>query len=184
MLTVNLTPCPTLTTARLIIRPLKQSDGKALHQLRSDPTLMQFIPRPLTIRVDDAVRLIQTFNDAIRRNESVTWGITLNNKPGIIGTIGFVRISPENFRAEVGYLLHPEYQGRGIMQEALEAVVHYGFRVMKLHSIVAIVDPDNMASARVLERSGFRKEGHFREASYFNGRFLDSVYYARLASEY
>ena len=184
MLTINLTPCPTLTTDRLTIRRLNYLDGKDLHQLRSNPTVMRFIPRPLTTSVNDAVRLIQVFNDAIRRNESVTWGITLNNKPGVIGTIGFVRISPENFRAEVGYLLHPEYHGNGIMQEALQAVVDYGFRVMKLHSIVAIVNPDNTASARVLERNGFRKEGQFREDKYFNGRFLDSVYYARLASEY
>ncbi|MFD1140322.1 GNAT family N-acetyltransferase [Larkinella insperata] len=172
-----------MTTDRLIIRRLKQSDGNNLHQLRSDPALMRFIPRPLTTCVEDAVRLIQVFNDAIRRNESITWGITLQDQPGVIGTIGFVRINPENFRAEVGYLLHPDYQGLGIMQEALQAVVDYGFGAMRLHSIVAIVDPGNTASARVLERSGFRKEGHFREDKYFNGRFLDSVYYARLASE-
>lgn len=183
MLNLKLTPSPTLTTNRLIIRPLTASDGADLHQLRSNPTIMRFIPRPLTTSVDDAVRLIQGFNEAIRRNESITWGITLTTHPVVVGTIGFVRISPENFRAEVGYLLHADYQGSGLMQEALQAVVDYGFRVLKLHSIEAIVDPGNTASARVLERNGFRKEGHFRENKYFNGQFLDSIYYTRLAAD-
>jgi ribosomal-protein-alanine N-acetyltransferase len=181
MLTVSFNPFPVLNTDRLLIRQLVESDGNDLFAIRSNETLMRFIPRPLAKSVDDAVLLIRGFDVLIQAGESITWGIALKTEPRVIGTIGFIRFQKENYRAEVGYLLHSDYHGIGLMQEALLAVVDYGFRALQLHSIEAIVDPDNTASANVLERSGFWKEGHFKENKFFNGHFLDSVYYARLA---
>ncbi|GAB3900230.1 GNAT family N-acetyltransferase [Larkinella knui] len=179
MLTVNFSPFPTLRTERLEIRKLVKGDEEDLFAIRSNKTLMRFIPRPLAQSAQDAALLIQGFSDAIRANESITWGIALRSEPRVIGTIGFVRIFKEHYRAEVGYLLHPDFHGTGMMREALLALVDYGFQGLKLHSIEAVVDPENTASAKLLERSGFTKEGHFKENKYFNGRFMDSVYYTR-----
>ncbi|GAB3274593.1 GNAT family N-acetyltransferase [Larkinella harenae] len=180
MLTVNFTPFPTLETARLTLRELTVADQHDLFALRSNPTLMRFIARPLAKTVADAALLIENFESASRQNERITWGIAMKTSPQIIGTIGFVKILKEDERAEVGYLLHPDHHGTGLMQEALQVVIDYGFQTMKLHSIEAVIAPENAASARLLERNGFRKEGHFRENICFEGRFLDSVYYARL----
>ncbi|WP_460674281.1 GNAT family N-acetyltransferase [Larkinella ripae] len=182
MLTINFTPFPTLETERLVLRQLEPSDQQELFRLRSDTDIMRFIARPLAKTVDDAALLIKDFREAARNNERITWGITLKNSPALIGTIGFVKILKEHERAEVGYLLHPLHHGSGLMQEALRAVIDYGFQILNLHSIEAVVDPRNTASARILERNGFRKEGHFKENICFNGQFRDSVYYARLAS--
>ena len=77
-------------------------------------------------------------------------------------------------------MLLPEYHGKGIVSEAVKEAVNYGFQVMKLHSIEAIIDPDNHASAKVLEKNGFIKEAHLKENEFFNGRFLDSVIYSIL----
>jgi ribosomal-protein-alanine N-acetyltransferase len=80
----------------------------------------------------------------------------------------------------VGYMLFPKYNGRGIVSEALQKVVDYGFNDMKLHSIEAILDPENKGSERVLLKNGFVKEGHLLENEYYEGRFLDSMIYSKL----
>ncbi|MGA0556644.1 GNAT family N-acetyltransferase [Larkinella sp. VNQ87] len=180
---VDFTPFPTLQTKRLILREMTLSDQEALYVLRSNAAIMRFIPRPPAQTVTDAAALIEDFRAGVAANERITWGIALPHLSRIVGTIGFVRMQPEHARAEVGYLLHPDYRGQGLVQEALRAVLAYGFETLKLHSIVAVVDPANTPSARVLERAGFRKEGHFRENIRFGARFLDSVYYARLATD-
>jgi ribosomal-protein-alanine N-acetyltransferase len=61
-------------------------------------------------------------------------------------------IKPEHYRAEIGYMLLPEYHGKGIVSEAVKEVVKYGFEVMKLHSIEAVLDPENYGSAKGLEK--------------------------------
>ncbi|HUM46715.1 MAG TPA: GNAT family protein, partial [Chitinophagales bacterium] len=84
----------------------------------------------------------------------------------------------EHFRAEIGYSLLPGYWGRGIMLESITAVIRFGFEILKLHSIEANVNPSNIPSIKLLERSGFVKEAHFKENYYFNGKFLDSAIYS------
>jgi len=80
-------------------------------------------------------------------------------------------------------LLDPQLQGKGFMQEAMQVVLDHGFRVMKLHSVEANVNPRNIDSIKLLERNHFVKEAHFKENYYYNGRFLDSVIYSRVVSE-
>ena len=77
-------------------------------------------------------------------------------------------------------MLLPEHQGKGIISEAIKEVVNYGFEVMKLHSIEAIIDPKNFGSEKVLQKNGFVKEAHLKENEYYEGRFLDTVIYSLL----
>ena len=119
-------------------------------------------------------------DEKIDSNEGINWAITLKGNPKLIGIIGHYRIRPEHFRAEIGYMLLPEYQGKGIISEAINEVVNYGFEVMKLHSIEAIIDPENFASEKVLQKNGFVKEAHLKENEFYDGRFLDTVIYSIL----
>ena len=77
-------------------------------------------------------------------------------------------------------MLLPEYQGKGIISEAIKEVINYGFMVMKLHSIEAIIDPKNFASERVLQKNRFVKEAHLKENECYDGQFLDTVIYSIL----
>jgi ribosomal-protein-alanine N-acetyltransferase len=77
-------------------------------------------------------------------------------------------------------MLLPEYQGKGIITEAIKEVVNYGFKVMKLHSIEAIIDPENFGSEKVLQKNGFVKEAHLKENEFYDGKFLDTVIYSKL----
>ena len=86
----------------------------------------------------------------------------------------------EHYRAEIGYVLNPAFWKKGIMKEAILAVLGYGFDVMHLHSIEANINPGNAASAGVLEATGFIKEAYFKEDFFFDGTFRDTIIYSRL----
>ena len=77
-------------------------------------------------------------------------------------------------------MLHPAHWRKGIMKEAIHAVVDYGFNILGFHSIEALLSPENIASSMVLERTGFVKEGHLKESFHFNGKFGDTAIYSRL----
>lgn len=180
MLDLTFTPFPILETNRLSLRRIVKEDVLEIFALRSNKKTMKYVPRPLAINHKDALAHIAIIEERIINNEGINWAITLKDNPKLIGIIGHYKIKPENFRAEVGYMLLPEYHGKGIITEAVKEVVKYGFNVMKLHSIEAIIDPGNLASEKVLQKNGFIKEAHLKENEFYNGRFLDTVIYSLL----
>ncbi|MFE3867200.1 GNAT family N-acetyltransferase [Flavobacterium sp. LS2P90] len=180
MLTINFTPFPNLETERLLLRRVNENDANEIFALRSNPETMKYIPRPLVKSIDDALEHIAMIDAKIDTNEGINWAITYKYDSKLIGIIGHYRIKPEHYRAEVGYMLLPEYNGKGIISEAIKEVVNYGFNEMKLHSIEAIIDPENFGSERVLQKCGFVKEAHLKENEFYEGRFLDTVIYSIL----
>jgi len=183
MLDINFSPFPNLETDRLLLRRVDSNDVNEIFAIRSDPETMKYIPRPLVENVEQAQAHIDMISDKIENNEGINWAITVKDHPKLIGIIGHYRIKPEHYRAEIGYMLHPDFHGKGYITEAIEKVVAFGFDKMKLHSIEAIIDPENIASEKVLEKNGFVKEAHLRENEYYNGRFLDTVIYSLLESD-
>ena len=180
MTTINFTPFPNLETERLHLRRIVKDDVNEIFSLRSDSETMKYIPRPLAQSKEDALEHIAMIDAKIENNEGINWAITLKDNPKLIGIIGHYRIKPEHFRAEIGYMLLPEHHGKGIIVEAIKETVKYGFEIMKLHSIEAVIDPENLASERALQKSGFVKEAHLKENKYYEGRFLDTVIYSIL----
>ncbi|SEN48463.1 ribosomal-protein-alanine N-acetyltransferase [Mucilaginibacter gossypiicola] len=173
-------PFPVLTTERLVLRRFTHDDAADLFEMRSNEIVMQYIHRPINKTIDDAVGLINVIEELLSKNDGITWCICLKNSNKYIGSIGFWRIEKDNHRAEIGYLLNPAYQGRGIMQEAVLTVIDYGFKELKLHSIEARVSPDNVASVNLLLKNKFIREAYFKEDHLFNGRFEDTMIYSLL----
>ena len=180
MLTVNFHPFHNLETERLILRRVNSNDIKEVLALRSNAETMKYIPRPLLKNDEDALAHIAMIDEKIESNEGINWAITIKGDPRLIGVIGHYRIQNEHYRAEIGYMILPEYNGKGIVTEAVREAVKYGFEVMKLHSIEAVIEPGNLASAKVLEKNGFIKEAHLKENEFYDGRFIDSVIYSIL----
>lgn len=180
MLQFNFDPFPVLETERLILRKIGNNDVNEIFRLRSDANVMRYVPRPLVKNKEEALEHIAKISDLIEKKEGINWAITLKESPVFIGIIGYHRIKPEHFRSEIGYMLLPEFNGQGIITEAIHAAVDYGFEVMELHSIEAIIDPGNLGSERVLQKNGFVKEAHMIENEYFDGKFLDTVIYSLL----
>lgn len=180
MLAINFTPFPNLETERLVLRRVDKNDASEILTMRSNTETMKYIPRPLVKTIEEALEQVAMIDAKIEANEAINWAITLKGNPKLIGIIGHYRIKSEHFRAEIGYMLLPEFHGKGIIPEAVKEVINYGFNVMGLHSIEAIIDPENKASAIVLEKNNFVKEAHLKENEFYEGRFLDTVIYSLL----
>lgn len=178
MLSPNFTPFPELATNRLLLRRLTVDDAAGVQALRSNPEVMRYINRPLTLSLEEAEKWVDVVTENLTRNEGITWCVCLKQNPAEhVGNIGLWRIEKENYRAEVGYMLEPSLQGKGLMFEALQAVTNYGFAGMGLHSIEARIDPRNGASARLLAKADFVQEGYFRENYFLDGGFADTAVY-------
>lgn len=181
MLAPNFSPFPELGTKRLLLRQMSLADAPGVYRLRSDAEVMKYINRPLTRGIEEAEAWINVILEALAKNEGITWCICLKDAPSEhMGSIGLWRIDKENHRAEIGYMLEPSLQGKGIMFEALQQVVEYGFREMKLHSIEAHLDPRNSASAALLKKAGFIQEAYFKENYLLQDRFADTAVYSLL----
>lgn len=180
-LRLQFTPFPVLETERLLLRRLTEDDVDMVYELRSDPETMRFIPRPIVKDRTEALHHIAMISEKIEDNTGINWAIAFREKPEeAIGVLGHYRIVPEHFRAEIGYMILRKHWGKGIVAEAIAPLLDYGFDVMGLHSIEAVIDPANVASAKVLEKNGFVKEAHFIENEYFDGKFIDSAVYSLL----
>jgi ribosomal-protein-alanine N-acetyltransferase len=180
MLHISFNPFPNLETERIHLRRVTYKDVNEIFAQRSNIETMQYIPRPLVQTKEEALAHIAMIDEKIGTQESINWAITLKDDAKLIGIIGHYRIKPKHFRSEIGYMLLPQYQGKDIIPEAIKATLKYGFEIMKLHSVEAVIDPENFASERVLQKNGFVKEAHLKENEYYDGKFLDSVIYSIL----
>jgi ribosomal-protein-alanine N-acetyltransferase len=180
MLNINFHPFKNLETERLLLRRVAVTDVPEIKALRGNPETMKFIPRPLVTTDEQALEHFKMIDEKIENNIGINWAITLKGNPKLIGIIGHYRIQPENHRCEIGYMILPEYNGQGITTEAIKAVLEYGFEDLNMHSIEAVIDPDNVASERVLQKNGFVKEAHILENELWDGKFWDTVIYSIL----
>lgn len=174
---MNFTPFPKLTTEDLILRQIKSKDLNEFFILKSDERLLKYYNAKAKT-YEEARRKLQQLNDDIMKNESITWGITLKNENELIGSICFWNISEENSKAEIGYELMLNWQGRGIMQAAIESVIDYGFKDMKLQLIEAFPNTNNSKSVKLLERNNFIRKSNFYATDSSNGSILERVIYS------
>ena len=151
-----------LQTARLELRKLTEEDAYDLMFLRSNNIVNEFIDRPAPSNYADALAFIQNVNERMREQEAIYWGITLKGNNSIIGTICLWNLSFEHHLGELGYELHPDFHGRGLMQEAIEAVLAYGFEQMKLLVITALPQRGNVKSIQLLIKNKFIQDESYR----------------------
>lgn len=174
MLELNFDPYPVIETERLLLRKVSMDDAEDVFLLRTNEAAMKYINKNKLLSIDDAKELIKKMNEPDR----IQWGITLPTDNKIIGTIGYHKIDKDNYRAEIGYMIHPDHWNKGMMSEALTRVIDHGFNKMQIHSIEAIINPDNNVSRKLLMKFGFIKEGYYKENFFFEGKFFDSEVYS------
>ena len=184
MLTFNFTPFPILENSRIRLRRITDNDANEVFEIRSNPENMKFIPRPLHQNVDDSLAMMKMMNDKIDENTDINWAVTLKGNDNLIGIVGLYRAQPENYRSEIGYILSPEFKGKGLTTEIVDLILDYGFNTLNFNSLEAIIDPKNIASEKVLLKNNFVKEAHFIENGFHNGKFIDSVHYSILKRNY
>ncbi len=148
------TPFPILITERLNLRKVTLADVDRVYYLRSDKEINKYIKRqPQTI--ETATAHIELLISNMKTDKSVNWGITTKDSNVLIGSICLWNFSEDKKTAEVGYDLDPEFQGKGIMSEALKAVLDFGFNQKGFETIEAYTDFRNIPSKTLLKRHGF-----------------------------
>ncbi|MEO7394205.1 MAG: GNAT family N-acetyltransferase [Chitinophagaceae bacterium] len=181
MLQTNFLPFPEIITNKLFLRRVIHEDLKQLLLLRSNYEVMKFIDREKAKSIKDVEDFLINVDESINNGNGILWGITMKEDPGLLtGYICYWRLLKEHYRAEIGYMLLPEFWKKGIMKEALSQVIVFGYNIMKLHSIEARINPENKASAALLLSTGFLKEAYFKEDYFYNGQFGDTEVYSRL----
>lgn len=174
MIQLNFNPFPQLETHRLLLRRITRADANAMFELRSDIDIMRHLDKAPARQIEEILDLIEKMESNIENTEGIGWGMCLKPSDRLIGVIGFHRIVKEHHRAEIGYMLKPKYHIQGLMHEAMQEVLSFGWERMNLHSVEANIKPDNTASKNLLLKNGFVSEAYFKENYFFNGKFLDS----------
>lgn len=174
---------PPLETRTLLLRELRPEDAEAIYRLYSDDEVTRYYDLDTFSSRRQALDLINRQLLRFRKGEAIRWGIASRENDIVIGTVGYV-VEKSNAQAGLGYDLAKPYWRRGIMTEALQIVIHYGFSSLRLNRIQALVIPGNVASIRLLEKLGFHEEGLLREYGFFKGRFHDLHCFSLLKREY
>jgi ribosomal-protein-alanine N-acetyltransferase len=117
---------PRLETERLVLREINLTDKQTIYRNYSDQEITRFIMEPLS-QTEQAEEIIQSFTDRYQKSEAIFWGVSLKSDPTLIGTCCFEDIQWDDHRAEVAYDLGKDYQGKGYMSEAVQAMLCYGF---------------------------------------------------------
>jgi [ribosomal protein S5]-alanine N-acetyltransferase len=178
MTILNFQPFPNLETENFILKEMSYTDVEAVLDMRSNKTVMRFLPRPIMQNIDEAKIFIDAAINSAAQNEHLTWGVYAKTNPAeMLGTIGYYRTQAHNYRSEIGYALREKYFQKQIMSEVIIECIKYGFEVLNLHTIEAVIDPENIASEKLLLKNGFVKEGHFKENEFWQGKWLDSAVY-------
>lgn len=175
---------PTLETARLRLRAVVPADVPDLLAVFGDPVVCRYWSRPPLADVAEADALQQEIAALFAERTLFQWAIAERASDRLVGTCTLADLSVEHRRAALGYAVGRAAWGRGYATEALRALLDLAFGALALHRLEADVDPRNAASIRVLERLGFRHEGHQRERWHLQGEVQDAVLYGLLAREW
>ncbi|HEX4909395.1 MAG TPA: GNAT family protein [Permianibacter sp.] len=175
---------PTLTTARLRLRPPRESDIDALFTLFSDPRVTEVWSHEAWTERRQAEALYRSIVDHAERGTLYQWAITEAGHDTLIGTATLSAINRTHRSAMIGYALLPTMHGRGYAREAAGALIRHAFTDLNLHRIGADLEPDNAGSRAVLDAHGFQVEGRQRDTYWLNGRWYDSLLMALLEPDW
>jgi ribosomal-protein-alanine N-acetyltransferase len=144
-----------IETERLVLKEINESNVEDILKIRSNEVINQFVKRNSPKNNYDALQFVLTIKEKTRNNETFYWGISLKDQPNLIGTICLWKFSEDRKVAEVGYELLPDYHRKGMMSEALTAVLNFGFNDLHLQEIVAMTNKFNENSKGILLKHDF-----------------------------
>ncbi len=167
-----------VTTKRLLIRTFQEQDWEAVYSYTSDEKVMHYMPEGVFNEEQAKKFIAENSNDKAKH-----FAIVSNNCEQVIGHIVFHPCFGDH-TYEIGWVLNPAYQNQGFASEAARAVLDYGFNEKKLHRIIATCQPENIASYKVMEKIGMRREGYFKKCIPYGKEWWDEYYYAVLREDW
>ena len=175
---------PVLQTERLILREFTEEDIPTVYEILRGEDINECLETEPMKSIEEAEGRVQGRMNLFRNSMGCRWAIALREAPGqVIGSCGYFHVRRGTQTMELGYELHPDYWRKGIMSEALQAVLEFGFHggaIPVVHRMEAIVYPSNIASIRLLEKLGFQMEGVRRQFGFWKGVYQDVLMFALL----
>lgn len=175
-----------LETENLLLEEVSSEDIHFIHALNSLPEVDEYntLGIPSTIEVTEKfaseIILAQTGEPPVRYVFVIKNKSTLNS----IGLCGLIMGKPNYRNAEIWYKLHPQFWNKGFATVAVKALLHFGFNSLHLHRIEAGCATENIASIKVLEKTGFIREAHTRKLLPIRGKWVDNYGYAILEEDF
>lgn len=162
-----------LETERLVLKEINENHAEDILKIRSNEEINKFLRRIPPRNNYDALSFILTIKRRIENKQTVFWVISLKNQPDLIGTICLWNFSEDRKTAEVGYELLPDFHRKGMMSEALQSVLNFGFNDLDLQEILAFTHKLNENSKGLLLKHRFvleegRKDDGFPENLVFS----------------
>lgn len=174
----------TLTTERLTLRFLDERDTAAQYAIYSDPVATRYWSSGAWTEMAQAEAAMEKTLEGYRDGSALRLAIELRETGEMIGNFTLYNFSETNRRCDVGYALAQPHWRQGYLGEAMTAGLDYAFTALDLMRIEADIDPRNEASAKLLERKAFQKEGYLRERWIVNGEICDTVFYGLLRRDW
>ncbi|WP_305822421.1 GNAT family N-acetyltransferase [Massilia brevitalea] len=171
---------PILRTGRLILRPFENDDAADLLRVFAEPDVVRYWSSGAWTDIAQAEAMIAEARQAYRDGGLARYAIALVGTNRLIGICNLRGFFEQNRRCELGYALGRAYWGQGYAAEALEGLLDHAFHVLDINRIEADIDPRNEASARLLEKLGFRQEGYMPERWIVHGEKADTAFYGLL----
>ncbi|MFZ6768426.1 GNAT family N-acetyltransferase [Undibacterium sp. Di26W] len=175
---------PVLHTPHYQLRQIVASDMSAIFQGLSDPRVSDYYGVSYDTLASTQAQL-DWYEEVWQVGTGIWWGICSKEAPDhLLGTCGLHEWEQEHHCAETGFWLSPDHWGKAIIPECLNVMIAHCFQHLGLHRLQAMVEPENIASWRLIEKLGFQLEGVLRECEYKHGRYVDLKCYSMLAAEF
>jgi ribosomal-protein-alanine N-acetyltransferase len=174
---------PNLESERLCFRAYKKEDAETLFQIRAHKDVSKYMDSAPLQTIEESEQRILIMQKAFNESKGITWAVIDKKSNTLIGDFGIWKLDRQNSRGEIGYVLHPDFWGKGYMKETMNTIIRYAFNDFNLHSLAANVNTENTSSKTLLLKFGFKLEAHFRENYFYNGHFLDSEIYCLIKSD-
>jgi RimJ/RimL family protein N-acetyltransferase len=173
-----------IASDRLVLRRFRSSDAETLAAYRSDPGVARYQSWTAPVTLEQARAIVSQLEAGDpARPGWFQYAVERTADKRHIGDVG-VELNDNRMQAEIGFTLAPAYQGNGYAAEAVRAVLDHLFRIDGLHKVSAECDARNRASARLLERVGFTREGLLRSHTWIKNEWTDDLIYGLLAEEW
>jgi [ribosomal protein S5]-alanine N-acetyltransferase len=173
-----------ITTERLLLRPITIKDARDIFAYASNPEVTKYVRFVTHKSLRDTHAFIRRVQTSYRKGITPLWGMEIKASGRLIGASGFLQWPNPDQRAELGYVINPDFWGQGYVTEAAKALCDFAFKKMKVNRIEAGTIVGHTASERVLQKCGFKVEGVLRQRELIKGRFPDVTMYSLLRSDY
>lgn len=157
---------PRLESKRFILREVKQTDFTSIYEIYSDEDAIKYQQIHVMKTIEQAQKSIQVFLQGFIDRKFIKWCIATKENDKVIGLITLHHFDFYNSHAQIGYMLNKKYWRQNIMGEVSNGIIRYAFEVLGLNRIEALIHPHNIASIKLSEKLGFRREGLKSEVSY------------------